>query len=142
MLLVKTFLANSQIDGFGLFADQFIPAGTVVWRFVPGVDALMEPEQVDALSPVPREYFQKYAYLDLRVGKYVICGDDARFMNHSTTPNLRDRYPPGELYGLDTAVIDIQPGEELTSDYSAFDKEFVEKLQIKTNAIHQIAAIS
>lgn len=140
MLLVKTFLGNSEIDGFGLFADQFIPAGTVVWRFVLGVDSVVDPELVDTLSPVPREFFQKYAYLDLRVGKYVICGDDARFVNHSTTPNLLDRYPPGEPYGLDIAVTDINPGEELTSDYSTFDKEFVEKLQIKNNAIHQIAA--
>lgn len=140
MLLVKTFLGNSKIDGFGLFADQFIPAGTAVWRFVPGVDAVVDSGTMDTLSPVPREFFQKYAYLDLRVGKYVICGDDARFINHSTTPNLLNRYLQAEPYGLDTAVTDIMPGEELTSDYSSFDSEFVEKLQIKNNAIQHIAA--
>ncbi len=34
MLLVRTARRPSDIHGMGLFADQFIPAGTATWRFV------------------------------------------------------------------------------------------------------------
>ena len=38
MLLVKTKIGPSEIDGIGLFADQFIPRGTLVWELVPALD--------------------------------------------------------------------------------------------------------
>ena len=82
MLLVKTFLAQSLIDGFGLFAGEHIHAGTVIWNFDPRVDIVLEATQIEKLSPAFKEYCEKYGYLDARVRKYVICGDDSRFVNH------------------------------------------------------------
>jgi hypothetical protein len=38
MLLVKTVSKPSALHGTGLFADEFIPEGTVLWRFVVGKD--------------------------------------------------------------------------------------------------------
>jgi SET domain-containing protein len=130
MLFVKTFLAQSLIDGFGLFADQHIPAGTLVWNFDPRVDLALDPTHIDKLSPAFREYFEKYAYLDVRLRKYVICGDDARFVNHSDEPNLVGIYTEGREYGIDIAIREIRQGEELTSDYSTFDSDFGHKLNI------------
>jgi SET domain-containing protein len=130
MLLVKTFLAQSPIDGFGLFARQHIHAGTVVWNFDPRVDLLVETTHVEKLSPAFKEYFEKYSYLDSRVRKYVICGDDSRFVNHSYTPNLVGIYTVGREYGIDIAVREIKRGEELTSDYSTFDADFGSKLNL------------
>lgn len=128
MLLVKTVLAQSLIDGFGLFAGQDIPAGTLVWNFDPRVDLSLDAPQIDKLSPAFKEYFDKYAYLDVRLGKYVICGDDARFVNHSDQPNLVGIYTVGREYGIDIAIREIKEGEELTSDYTTFDADFSSKL--------------
>lgn len=133
MLLVKTVLAQSLIDGFGLFADQHIHAGTLVWNFDPYVDLALETTHVDKLSPAFMEYFEKYAYLDIRLRKYVICGDDARFVNHSDQPNLVGIYTVGREYGIDIAIREIKQGEELTSDYSSFDAEFASKLNLQTH---------
>lgn len=46
----------------------------------------------------------------------VLCGDNARFMNHSFEPNCDD--DGGEFT---TAARDIEAGEELTCDYRRFD---------------------
>ena len=73
MLLVKTFLAQSLIDGFGVFADQLIPAGTPVWSFDPRIDLMIDVDPLwTALSQAVKEYFDKYAYLDIRLRQ--ICG--------------------------------------------------------------------
>lgn len=47
----------------------------------------------------------------------VLCGDNARFMNHSFEPNCDDRT------GVTFALRDILAGEELTCDYRVFDLE-------------------
>lgn len=133
MLLVKTYLAQSLIDGFGLFAGQLIHPGTVVWNFDPRVDIVLETTQIEKLSPAFREYSEKYGYLDARVRKYVICGDDSRFVNHSDTPNLVGIYTVGREYGIDIAIREIRQGEELTSDYSTFDADFGKKLNIQSH---------
>ncbi len=100
MMLVKTRVAPSAIEGLGLFADQDIPAGTPVWRFWPGLDQLVEPGFIAALPPLLREFCLRYGYLHTRTGLYVLCGDDARYMNHSTTPNTAGTYPEGEPEGM------------------------------------------
>ncbi len=41
MLLVKTHLGKSKINGIGLFADEFISKGKVIWKFTPGFDFVL-----------------------------------------------------------------------------------------------------
>jgi SET domain-containing protein len=57
-----------------------------------------------------------YGYIDPRLGRYILCCDDARFLNHSDTPNLRPDFTL-DRHGVDVAACDIAPGEELTVDY-------------------------
>ncbi|GEJ55376.1 SET domain-containing protein [Anaeromyxobacter diazotrophicus] len=123
MLLVKTYLAESGIHGIGLFAAQRIPAGTVVWRLEPSLDLELSAAQIEALAPPAREQVRKYTYLDLVRKSYVLCGDDARFFNHSDAPNCHD-FPDADG-GATVAARDIAEGEELTSDYARFDAEHV-----------------
>ena len=124
MLLVKTILAPSDIEGLGLFAAENIAKGTIVWKFVPGVDALLDASEIESLPAVAQDICKRYAYLDPASKKYVLCGDDARFENHSENPNTAGAYPAGEPFGLDVATRDIKKVEEITCDYRAFDAEF------------------
>jgi uncharacterized protein len=55
-------------------------------------------------------------------GCYILCTDDARFINHSSQPNTIDTQEGEE--GLTIAARDIQPGEEITSNYEAFDADY------------------
>ena len=88
MLLVKTKIAPSPINGIGLFADQFIQKGTIIWKFQPGFDLKINTAELNVLSEPAKQQFLKYAYLNKHTSKYVLCFDDERFINHSDQPNI------------------------------------------------------
>ena len=123
MLRVPTYLAPSAIAGFGVFAAQAIPQGALLWELVEGVDVRLSPEQLKALPEALAQRLREYLYLDAG-GFYVLCGDNARFINHAEDPNCEERPGPSPEAGTVTyARRDIQPGEELTNDYRSFDVE-------------------
>jgi SET domain-containing protein len=127
MLLVKTRIDLSEIHGIGLFADEFIPKGTVTWRFLEGFDLRLPESILAILSGPSREQFLKYTYVDFASGLYELCADDARFFNHSDEPNTASVQPsPGDE--VDVATRDISQGEELTCDYRTFDRDWKKKL--------------
>ena len=73
------------------------------------------------LLPHVQEFFAHYGYLDRNVKRIILCFDDARFVNHSDTPNVATDYAQ-DSYGLDVALRDIAAGEELTMDYGGFEE--------------------
>lgn len=127
--IVKTRLCRSPIEGLGVFAAEDIPEGAVVWSFNPLIDRIVGIGETAALSPAERGFLDHYAYLDTRLGRYVLCGDNARFCNHSEDANTRGAYPDdGPEGGVDIAVRAIAAGEEITCDYRAFDADAAAKL--------------
>lgn len=129
---VKTYLAPSAIEGIGLFAAEPIAEGTVVWRFDPPIDQTFSREAVATLPELARDFVARYAYFDERLGLYVFCGDNARFMNHASAPNVRGAYPEGEAReGIDVACRAIAAGEEITCDYESFDLETARKMALE-----------
>src|SRR3954464_12298215 len=87
MLLVPTRLAPSTIHGLGVFALVPIAKGTAVWRFAKGLDMEFGPDIGGELPEHVREFFARYGYLDRNMQRVILCFDDARFVNHSETPN-------------------------------------------------------
>jgi SET domain-containing protein len=131
MLLVKVRIETSKISGIGLFANQFIPKGTVIWVFQPGFDIRIHKNELEELPRIAREAFLKYCYLNVTTNKYILCFDDARFFNHSDFPNcIEADSPDGEEEGITVAARDILPGEELTSDYRDFDADYEYKMSL------------
>lgn len=121
MLLVETYLAPSQLEGLGVFAANFIPKGQLLWVLDPAVDLILTEAQLAERPQVYRQYMQRYAYFDPSLDAYLLDGDHARFLNHSTEPNLD--FGSGDGNGV--AVRDIQPGEEILCDYSQFMTDVV-----------------
>lgn len=123
MLLVKTKLGTSKINGIGLYADQFIPKDTVIWKFNPSVDIKFHNgDYAELKKQTGVDSLEKYIYRSKISNCYILCSDDARFTNHSSNPNTLDTMD--DIEGLTIANRDIQPGEEITSDYSLFDEEY------------------
>jgi SET domain-containing protein len=115
MLLIQASAGESRIHGRGLMSRELIRANTVVWVFTPGFDVEMTCEQFDALAPADRDEIRRYVYTEKETGAIVLCADDARFMNHSDSPNTR-------TIGRQTiALVDISPGAEITCNYAEFD---------------------
>jgi len=115
MLRINTYISESVIHGLGLFAAEPVSAGTVIWRFDPPFDVTFVKDTLGVLPPPARELVEKYAYFEKALNQYVLCGDDARFMNHSTTPNTEERTR------FTIALRDIKPSEELTCNYESYE---------------------
>lgn len=122
MLLVKTKIKKSNIEGLGLFADQFIPQGTVTWRFDPQFDIYFEPADVEKMSELQKDLVIHFAYLSKKSGKYVYSLDNTRFTNHSSSPNIDNtQVLEGDIEVCGISNRDIQIGEEMTIDYRLVD---------------------
>ena len=126
MLLIKTKIGLSKIHGIGLVANQFIPKGKTVWKFTLGFDIKLSKQKLEKLPMPIKKQILNYTYLDQKTGKYILCGDDARFFNHSISPNTTHAYGK-DKYGQTVAVKDIKKGEEITCDYRTFDANFVQR---------------
>ena len=134
MMLINTKLGPSRIEGIGVFADGPVAKDTVLWRFVPGFDRRFTKEQVASLPPFAREYLATYAYLSKKSGLFVLCSDHGKHFNHSRTPNTSNRYEEGQEEVVTRAARDIRPDEELTADYTEFEKResyFSPKVEVR-----------
>jgi uncharacterized protein len=107
MLLVKTKIKSSPIAGIGLFADEFIPKGTYIWRFKTGFDIRVPEIYMDSLVEPAKTFFQTYAYQNPDTKNYVLCSDNARFFNHSDIPNTHCVIDPEDEETADVASRDI-----------------------------------
>ena len=123
MLLVKTNVEASTIHGLGLFAAQFIAKGTPIWKFTPGLDIKLTEEEFLQLPPLAQESVEHYCYRSVVDHTYVLVFDDARFFNHSKTPNVTSVDTPGEPEGMEVASRDVKEGEELLCDCREFDAD-------------------
>ena len=121
MLLVPTRIGPSTIHGTGVFAHAPIAKGTAVWRFAKGLDMEFNPDILPTLPAHVQQFFSQYGYVDRNLKRIILCFDDARFVNHSDSPNVATDYAQ-DPYGLDVALRDIAAGEELTMDYGGFEE--------------------
>ncbi|MBI4152356.1 SET domain-containing protein [Candidatus Woesearchaeota archaeon] len=126
MLFVKTKVLPSKIQGLGLFADEFIQKGTIIWKFTPGFDLKFTKRTILKLPEPVQVYLANYSWLSKKSGKYCFCSDDARYFNHSQNPNCLSAYLEDKEEVITTAVKNIRKGEEMTDDYGAFEKDFKE----------------
>lgn len=122
MLHVKTKIAPSAIHGFGLFADQFIPTDTIVWKFTPGFDLKFSNDEISKLPKNVQNFLDTYAYLSKKSRLYILPSDNAKYFNHSDNPNTLSEYLDGEEEVVTRAIKDIQKDEEITDNYDSFEE--------------------
>lgn len=85
----------------------------MIWSYDPHFDVAFDTDDLATLAAPARELVCKYSYFDTAIGSFILCGDDARFMNHSDSPNTAEVTGPGTI-----AAREIAPGEELTCNYA------------------------
>jgi SET domain-containing protein len=126
MLLVKTTVGPSRIEGLGLFAAEFIPKGRRIWEYREGVDQRFDESHLAQFAEDEQERLLTHCYKNPVSGLYVLCGDDAKYINHGEEPNTEDiGFDEGLLNGegITIAARDISPGEEIVSNYASFDSD-------------------
>ena len=122
-----TEVRNSPLEGFGIFAKVFIPKGTIWWRAAPNDILLIKREQFltfedskhSPLIESLRHCILLYSFYNKDYDALVFCLDNARYVNHSYTPNSENE--PGENHFSSISLRDINPGEELLEDYSVYE---------------------
>ena len=102
--------------GYGVIASKRIPKGTITW-VQDAADQVFDAGAWQKLGARNRRALKKYTWIN-RDGHRVLCWDFARSMNHSCDARSLS---PGFDYEI--AVSDIEPGEQLTSDYGALNLE-------------------
>jgi uncharacterized protein len=100
----------SEKIGYGVVATKLIPKGTITWA-LDKLDRSFTPEQVRAMDPLYQKVLDTYTYRN-PLGNYILCWDNARFINHSSHSNCVTT-----AYEFEIAIRDIHPGEQLTDDY-------------------------
>ena len=128
MLIVKTRLGLSKIHGIGLFADQNIPKGTMVWEFDSLIDIYIPKSNLKKIPLSSQEQLLRYIFLDKIRKKYLLCGDDARFFNHSDKPNCDD--------GIDNITIAIRNIKK------GVDKNMIEGVEVGLAALAMSPSVS
>ena len=121
MLTINTYLAPSPVHGIGLFAAEYIQAGSPVWKFNRYIDKIFKREVFldicNRLDSCSLHHLLNSSYA--RGGRYFYLTDNARFINHSEKSDnicFADDY-------MEIALRDIQPHEELLENYlQAYDK--------------------
>jgi hypothetical protein len=119
--MIKSKIGNSKIHGIGLFADEFIPKGTILFKKT-RFDLEFDKKDLEELSEPAREQILKYSYK--QNNKYILAPDDSRYVNHSSNNPNADGSDPE----IDIALRDICPGEEILEDYRLYDESFAEKV--------------
>jgi SET domain-containing protein len=124
-MLIKTKIGPSKIHGTGLFADEFIPEGTLIWKFT--------QEEISKLPKAAQEYLGTYIWLSKKSNKYCFSVDNGKYFNHSDNPNSLSAYYDNEEEVVTKAIKNIQPREEITDNYSSFTDELETKKEFSSN---------
>lgn len=106
---------NEQI-GYGVVALKPIPRGTITWA-IDKLDRKFTPKEVRSMDHLYQEVLDKFTYRNAD-GDYILCWDNARFVNHSSHSNCMTT-----AYEFEIAIRDIAAGEELTDDYGYLNLE-------------------
>lgn len=116
--MVHARVGPSTIHGLGLIAQEFIPCGAAVWEMRSGFDLEFTTKDLQSFPPPVRDQILRYSEGDYDPQRdcYTLCGDDARFTNHSNNPNTAS-VDDGRIT---MATRDIQTGEEITWDYRSW----------------------
>jgi hypothetical protein len=117
MLHPHTFLKFISEDiGYGIFANSFIPAGTITY-VKDALEIELSPDNEIIEMPIYANHIKKYAYRE-PTGNHIIGWDLSKYMNHSCNPNTLSTG-----YGFEIAIRDIEADEEITDDYGMLNIE-------------------
>ena len=119
MLTVKTYIDTSEISGIGLFAEEAVAKGTVIWTPTDVLTVCVPLETYEGLPDPAKRFLLNSGYLKKEDENHIWLDiDNARFINHSDDPNTIENDREELL-----ASRAIAAGEEITVNYyESFDE--------------------
>lgn len=121
MIHIKYKLDRSHKHGIGLFADEDLKEGQLIYTASPLLDVNLTQEQFDSLSDREKEEFQWWGFFDEPSQRWHVDFDVSKFINHSRAGTVTQDKNHDEAYLV--ASRDVKRGEELTQNYLEFESE-------------------
>ncbi|MBX2866640.1 SET domain-containing protein [Candidatus Kaiserbacteria bacterium] len=121
MIHIKYKLDKSNRHGVGLFTDEDLEKGQLVYTASPLLDVDLTQEQFDQLTDQERAEVMWWGYFDEPSQRWHVDFDVSKFINHSEEGVLTQSEDHDEAYLVTTR--DVRKGEELTQNYLEFENE-------------------
>lgn len=121
MIHIKYKLGKSAIHGIGIFADQDIKEGQIIYTASPILDVDITQDQFDSLTEEEKKEVTYWGFWIESEKVWHVDFDNSKFINHSFTPSTKQNPSHSEAYLV--ATRDISSGEEFTQNYLDFDDE-------------------
>lgn len=132
MVHIKYKLDKSAIHGIGVFADQDIKKGEVIFTASPVLDVNITQDQFNSLEEAEKQEVRYWGFWVESEKVWHVDFDHIHFINHSFEANTTQDFSHSEAYLI--ASRDIKRGEELTQNYLEFETK--EDLQRRGIPIH------
>lgn len=121
MIHVAYKLKTSDIHGIGLYANEDIKKGQLVYTASPLLDLNITQEQFDSLEQNEKDEILWWGFFDQPSQMWHVDFDVSKFINHSDDATVTQDKDYEEAYLV--AARDIKAGEELTQNYLEFETQ-------------------
>ncbi|KKS94280.1 MAG: Nuclear protein SET [Candidatus Collierbacteria bacterium GW2011_GWB1_44_6] len=119
MIHIKYKLDKSKIHGVGLFTDEDLDQGQLVYTASPKLDVNLSEQEFEELNPKEQVEISYWGFWDKDKNVWHVDFDNSRFINHSDSPTVTQDIDRGEAYMVTTRKVDR--GEEITQNYLEFE---------------------
>lgn len=119
MIHIKYKLDTSVHHGIGLFADEDLAQGQVIYTASPLLDVNITQEEFDSLTDSEKKEIRWWGFKIEDEGVWHVDFDVSKFINHSYSPTVTQDQTHTDAYLITTR--DIKRGEELTQNYLEFE---------------------
>lgn len=121
MIHIKYKLNRSDKHGIGLFADEDVKSGTLIYSASPLLDLNISQEEFDSLDEKEKAEVLWWGFFDEPSQKWHVDFDVSKFINHSYDANVTQDESREDAYLI--AKGDIKKGEEITQNYLEFESQ-------------------
>lgn len=121
MIHIKYKLDRSSKHGIGVFADENLTKGQLIYTPSPLLDVNITQEQFDSLDAKEKQEILWWGFFDQPSGKWHVDFDVSHFINHADDGTVTQDPSHQDAYLV--AARDIKVGEELTQNYLEFETE-------------------
>ncbi len=119
MIHIKYKLDRSHLHGVGLFADENLHKGQLIYSASPLLDVNITQKQFESLSKEEQEEVEWWGFKIPNEDVWHVDFDVSKFINHSYEATATQDSNHSDAYLI--ASRDITVGEELTQNYLEFE---------------------
>ncbi len=119
MIHIKYQLKTSGLHGIGLFTNEPLKKGQLVYTASPMLDLNITQEQFNSLNQKEKDEILWWGFFDEPSQKWHVDFDVSKFINHAKNATVTQDSAHEEAYLV--AAKDITVGEELTQNYLEFE---------------------